>query len=61
MGKIFKTLDKRDYHRDGLTDKYATVVGWGYTSYDPYKGSNQGNIKIKIIWGLHNNFFKINF
>jgi len=34
---------KVDNLRDGLTDKYATVVGWGYTSYDPYKGSNQGD------------------
>jgi len=34
---------KVDNLRDGLTSKYATVVGWGYTSYNPYKGSAQGD------------------
>ena len=35
--------------REGLTSKYATVVGWGYTRYNPYSGSSQGKVKIIVV------------
>jgi len=46
QGLAARHLNVRDLDTNsGLAGKYGIVVGWGYTEYDPYRGTLQGDFQ----------------